>query len=531
MNDIDPERALNLQRRIDRARTQFEDAWLAGNVPRTEDFLGPFRMDERTLVLDALQNLRKELILRHGPIFDVGPKTTEYLVTTASDDSSTDQTLALPVPPTREFNPCGIAPRVTFRVISGPHEGLEFVFDEHNTLFAGRVQKAQLRLEKDPHFSRHHFRLEVNPPTCFLMDLNSRNGTFVNGERVKDRFLSDGDIISGGLTEMVVSIIDPRGKPSESIDTQGHVTTPGRNQVEMNSPPVSQASPPLAASGLLEQSAASLIPGYEILEQIGEGDLGVVYRAKRLVTKEICALKILSPAGHSDENSISTFLREAKILNQLQHPHIIRLIDLGAAGPNVFLATEYVKSYDWTYLAARYSAEKRIRIACGLMVQILGALEYAHARSLVHRDVKPGNILITKSDDKMVAKLADFGLAKQYTTAGMSQVTRDGDVLGSLPFMSPDQFLNSREARPTCDVYSAGATLYWMLTGREPIPLEGHPCKFLAILESPPTPIRHHNRAIPENLAQVVHRSLEKTAEKRFVSAAEMRQQLRIFLK
>ena len=330
---------------------------------------------------------------------------------------------------------------------------------------------------------------------------------------------------------MVVSIIDPRGKPSESIDTQGHVTTPGRNQVEMNSPPVSQASPPLAASGLLEQSAASLIPGYEILEQIGEGDLGVVYRAKRLVTKEICALKILSPAGHSDENSIATFLREAKILNQLQHPHIIRLIDLGAAGQNVFLATEYVKSYDWTYLAARYSAEKRIRITCGLMVQILGALEYAHARSLVHRDVKPGNILITKSDDKMVAKLADFGLAKQYTTAGMSQVTRNGDVLGSLPFMSPDQFLNSREARPTCDVYSAGATLYWMLTGREPIPLEGHPCKFLAILESPPTPIRHHNRAIPETLAQVVHRSLEKTAEKRFVSAAEMRQQLRIFLK
>jgi serine/threonine-protein kinase len=165
------------------------------------------------------------------------------------------------------------------------------------------------------------------------------------------------------------------------------------------------------------------------------------------------------------------------------------------------------------------------------MVQILSALEYAHARSLVHRDVKPGNILISKKDDKLVAKLADFGLAKQYTTAGMSQVTREGDVLGSLPFMSPDQFLNSREARPTCDIYSAGATLYWMLTGREPIPLEGHPCKFLAILESPPTPIREVNPAIPEGLANIVHRALEKTAEARFASAAEMRQQLRAFMR
>ena len=259
--------------------------------------------------------------------------------------------------------------------------------------------------------------------------------------------------------------------------------------------------------------------------------MGIVYRASRLSDQELCAVKMLSPAAHSDENAIQAFLREASVLNQLQHPHIIRLLDMGAVGRNVFLALEYVHSISWPRLVSRYTSEKRIRIACALMSQILGALEYAHARSLVHRDVKPGNILIVKKENKLLAKLADFGLAKQYTTAGMSQVTRDGDVLGSLPFMSPDQFLNSREAKPTCDIYSAAATLYWMLTGHEPIPIEGHPCKFLAILEDPPTPIRQHNPAIPEPLARVVHRALEKTADKRFASASEMRYSLRPFLK
>lgn len=246
-------------------------------------------------------------------------------------------------------------------------------------------------------------------------------------------------------------------------------------------------------------------------------------------TGESCALKVITPAARADEAAIQTFLREAAILKQLDHPHIVRLIEMGAAGQDVFFATEYIESLPWDQLTQKVSGTQRVRLACGLMSQILGALSYAHARSLVHRDVKPGNVLITRNAGKLTAKLADFGLAKQYTTAGMSNVTRDGDVIGSLPFMSPDQFLNSREARPTCDIYSAGATLYWMLTGFEPIPMENHPCKFLAILEVAPTEIQQHNPAIPDELAQLVHRALEKTPEKRFASAAEMRQQLRAF--
>ena len=535
MNDLNSAPSVDLLRRIDAACDRFEESWRGGLVPRIEDYLALFKAEERSSLLDALQSLQQELTLRNPVISETGPKTLEFIALEGSDDPVAPQTREFLEESQNEKINDDKTARVTFRVIAGPHEGLGFTFHEHNTLFAGRLPRAQLRLEKDLHFSRHHFRLEVNPPTCFLMDLNSRNGTFVNGERVKDRFLLDGDIVSGGRTKMVVSIFDPQEVKSKPTNKSTRDSEP-----QQCPPPIPSKQPPsippksVSAPKIPQPQQGDspvVIPGYEIHEQIGAGDLGIVYRARKLSSNELCALKVLSPAAHTDETSIQAFLRQASVLNQLQHPHIIRLLELGAAGQNIFLATEYVGSYAWDEFVSRYTPEKRVRIACGIMSQILSALGYAHERSLVHRDVKPGNILITKKDDKLVAKLADFGIAKQYTTAGMSQVTRDGDVLGSLPFMSPDQFLNSRDARPTCDLYSAGATLYWMLTGHEPIPLEGHPCKFLAILEASPTPIQQHNPAVPDALAQIVHRSLEKTPEKRFSSATEMRHQIKALLK
>jgi pSer/pThr/pTyr-binding forkhead associated (FHA) protein len=522
-------------RRIDAACDQFEEAWCSGRQPRIEEYLTPFDAAERPLLLELLQKLQQELILNRKPLRDSGQVTMDLpVVDNASAAAYVPQSQKV-IEPSPISSPSGrdteSPPRVTLRVIAGPHSGQEFTFTEHNTLFAGRLQKAQLRLENDLHFSRHHFRLEVNPPTCYLMDLNSRNHTFVNGEQVKERFLKHGDIISGGKTKLVVEVFDPR----QAMPVPEPI--PVRKAQDDSSQPCSVPEPRLPSAAVaatvlmpLQGGATAVqIAGYQVHEPIGAGDLGTVYRATRLATGEVCALKVITPAAHSDEHAIQSFLREASILNQLQHPHIVRLIEMGASGQVVYLATEYVASESWERLIKKSSPSQRIRLACGLMNQILGALEYAHARSLVHRDVKPGNLLITRKEGKLTAKLADFGLAKQYSTAGMSQVTRDGDVIGSLPFMSPDQFLNSREARPTCDLYSAGATLYWMLTGKEPIPMESHPCKFLAILESPATPIQQYNSDVPNTLAQIIHRALEKTPERRFASAAEMRQQLREF--
>ncbi|MBS0206474.1 MAG: protein kinase [Planctomycetes bacterium] len=476
--------AIHLLRRIDSACDRFEDEWRRGRRPQVEDYIEEFDTADRFHAVSALQSLQHELLLCPATFVE--------------------------------------APRVALKVTEGPHAGQEFSYQDHNTLFAGRLSSAELRLEKDGHFSRYHFRLEINPPTCYLMDLSSRNGTFVNGERVTSCFLKNGDIISGGRTKMTVFIDDPAGTAAVTAvpvpATRPKVETPAP------APVVTPLSPSASVYSLQPR-----IPGYQLHTQIGEGDLGIVYRATRMATSETCALKVIKPSARADDAAIRTFLREASILLKLKHPRIVRFIDLGAEGQDVFLATEYIESMSWDAVVVRSSPEQRIRLACGLMCQVLSALEYAHSQSMVHRDVKPSNVLFTRSEGKLSAKLADFGLAKQYTTAGMSQVTRDGDVIGSLPFMSPDQFLNSREARPTCDIYSAGATLYWMLTGAEPIPLDSHACKFLAILESPPTAIQKHNPAIPHDLARIVHQALEKTPEKRFGSAAEFGRKLKSF--
>jgi pSer/pThr/pTyr-binding forkhead associated (FHA) protein len=531
---------VNSLRRIDSACDHFEEAWRRDQQPRVEDYLEDCPSEARPKLLESLLKLQQELILKQYE----RRSTSSFQSPSASNPTSeSHRSQPKPAPVTAEDNApdktMAWSPRVLLRVISGPHLGDEFVYEEHNTLLVGRSHQAQLQLTDDPHFSRNHFRLEVKPPTCYLMDLHSRNGTYVNGERVSERFLQDGDIISGGKTKLEVSISEPEGlvgairgdfvssspKPGPSVPIP-NVPKVGSVSAKTKSLPVIKTVPSSQPT-----SVAIEVAGYQIYEQIGRGDLGTVYRATRLATGELCALKVMASAAATDEKSVQTFLREASVLAQLQHPHIVRMIEMGSSGSVLYFSTEYVDSISWDRLVARCSIDKKIRTACALVSQVLGALEYAHARSMVHRDVKPANILFVKTDAKVSARLADFGLAKQYTNAGMSQVTREGDVIGSLPFMSPEQFINSRDAKPACDIYSLGATLYWMLTGYEPILLENHPCKFLAILEDPPVPIQKYCPEIPVALSQVIHRALEKTPEKRFHSAGEMRQHLRAFLK
>jgi len=532
-------------RRIDQACDSFEEEWRQGKQPRLEEYLRRSDASVRARMLEALQKLQQELILEQ---LDADPSTVAELATRPSALAPATSESSSPSRPSPSSDDAAEktldwdGARVILRVIAGPHQGSEFVYDEHNTLLVGRGSQAQLRLKEDLHFSRNHFRLEINPPDCYLMDLRSRNGTFVNGDRVSDRFLKHGDVVSGGRTQMKVSIEASRSQviPTPALPVEIPKAAVPIVPVSAVAPPASdpRTGPNEPRSQSAQKSApdseqtAVHIDGYQIHEQIGAGDLGKVYRATRQATGELCALKVISPAARADEKAIQSFLREAAILNQLQHANIVRMNEMGASGSELFMSTEFLATLDWQELSARWSPAQKIRIACGLMAQVLGALDYAHGRSLVHRDVKPGNILIFRSPDgKLAAKLADFGLAKQYTTAGMSQMTREGDVIGSLPFMSPEQFINSREAKPTCDIYSAGATLYWMLSGQEPIVLANHPCKFLAILEDPPVPLRQRCPDVPLALEQLVHRALEKTPEKRFGSTAEMRQQLRAFAK
>ena len=184
---MDDQLSVDALRQIDQACDNFEVEWRQGKQPRLEDYLRRSDVAVRGRLLESLQSLQQELILKQ---LDEDPPTAVEGATrpaalaaanpappSATPDDSSEKTL--------DWD----GARVILRVIAGPHQGLEFVYDEHDTLLVGRGSQAQLRLKDDMHFSRNHFRLEVNPPNCYLMDLRSRNGTFVNGDRVTDRFL------------------------------------------------------------------------------------------------------------------------------------------------------------------------------------------------------------------------------------------------------------------------------------------------------------------------------------------------------
>ncbi len=504
-------------RQIDSACDRFEAEWLAGHRPRVEDFLSHAPSFDQRAWLSALLDVQRELILRDNA---------------ASPEATAPLFPAAPTLPSVAI--------VRLRVTAGPHTGREFQFDQHETLLAGRSSFAQLRLVDDVHFSRNHFRLEVNPPECHLIDLDSTNGTFVNGQRVRQAMLLSGDVIQVGDTELTVTSVDPQATRRMGTSARPPVAplpvvrTPwsGRNESNDQRQPLRPNEPPrspdqgVRTTGSAQPERVPTVPGYKIENEVGWGDLGMTYRATRLATGETCALKLLTSSDRMNERTVQAFLREAGVLNQLHHPHIVRLLDPGSANGLLYIATEFVPAVRWDAVMEHATPTHRIRVACGIICQVLDALEYAHTRSFVHRDIKPSNVLVRRVGRKLVAKLSDFGLAKRYADAGLSQLTHDGDVLGSLAYMSPEQFIDSRHAKPPCDIYSTGATLYRLLTGHDPFVFAKGTCKFRAILEDEPIPIRKSFPQTPPALADIVHRALAKHPSDRFTSAAEMRHQL-----
>ena len=192
----------------------------------------------------------------------------------------------------------------------------------------------------------------------------------------------------------------------------------------------------------------------------------------------------------------------------------------------MFLAMEYVPVESWDCIASRLTMPKRFRIACGVVSQILDALAHAHALGLVHRDIKPSNLLLTRRAKRLKVKLADFGLAKNYVDAGFSGITRDGQIRGTAAFMSPDQVIDCRNAQPTCDIYSAGATLYFLIAGRFPHEFPPDQSVFSVILNDDVTPLASVCSEVPAELAELVHRALARNPADRFSSAQSMRRAL-----
>lgn len=402
--------------------------------------------------------------------------------------------------------------KVELKVISGPHIGQTFSFDSHDTFLVGRGPQAHFRLpKKDTFFSRLHFMIEINPPFCRLTDLDSTNGTRINQQRLQHADLRNGDIIRGGKTQIGVRI--------EGDDIQET-----RRQVMPQPNGITEAlADALAVDSSGDSPTSTCIGRYEIIKELGRGGMGVVHLARRVDNRELLALKTIRPDVAVSERDIKLFLREAEILKAMQHPRIIRFIEIGEDSGQLYFVMEYAPGINAAELL-RERGPLPVSTAVNIACQVLESLEYAHEQRFVHRDIKPANVLVHEVDGAVNVKLADFGLARVYQTSRMSGITLQGEIGGSLAFAPPEQLTNYRDAAPAGDLYSVGAMLYTLLTGRFIYEFPESVAKaVLLVLQSDPIPIINHRRDLPDQLVKTIDRSLNRDAAKRFSSAAHMR--------
>jgi serine/threonine protein kinase len=259
---------------------------------------------------------------------------------------------------------------------------------------------------------------------------------------------------------------------------------------------------------------------YEILKEIGKGSMGVVYQARDPNLDLVVALKALRQDRLANEPFVRRFLTEAKVLGRLDHPNIVRVFNVDQDGDAVYIAMEFIEGESFTTLMKerRFSTNEIAEFGA----TVAEALDYAHQRGVVHRDVKPSNILF-RSDGRL--KITDFGIAHIEDPSAPEQ-TQAGEILGTPAYMSPEQVL-SRNVDGRSDLFSLGIILYELATGSRPFGGQGINAIFNAITQEEPTPVLTKSPDVPKALSDVIMKCLRKAPEERYANGRELAAALR----
>jgi serine/threonine protein kinase len=261
--------------------------------------------------------------------------------------------------------------------------------------------------------------------------------------------------------------------------------------------------------------ALSSVGKYDLLAKVAEGGMGAVYRGRNRETGQIVAVKVVAEHMLGNQVILKRFEQEYNAASQLNHPNIVRAMDYGTEGSTPFLVMEFVEGES---LGQKLQREKSLseREAVRLIGQIAQALHRAHKERLIHRDVKPDNILVTPDG---TAKLADLGLVKEVEAD--LNLTRTGRGLGTPHFMAPEQFKNAKNVDPRCDIYSLGATLYMMVTGEMPFHSSGPLEAYMRKIDNKITPPRELVPALSERIDWAIRRSMSADPDQRPESCRE----------
>jgi WD40 repeat protein len=271
------------------------------------------------------------------------------------------------------------------------------------------------------------------------------------------------------------------------------------------------------------EAARPEVPGYEVLEELGRGGMGVVYRARQVGLNRVVALKVILAGPHAGEAELARFRAEAEAVARLSHPNVVQIHEVGEHGGLPFFSLEYVAGGS---LADRLDGTPwPARRAAALVETLARAVQAAHARGVVHRDLKPANVLLAADG---TPKVTDFGLAKRLDVA--KGQTQSGAVVGTPSYMAPEQATGKgKEVGPLADVYALGAILYELLTGRPPFRAETPLDTILQVATADPVPARRLQPGVPRDLETVCLKCLHKEPARRYGNARDLADDLRRF--
>ncbi len=279
---------------------------------------------------------------------------------------------------------------------------------------------------------------------------------------------------------------------------------------------------------MMEAGGGTLSGRYETAEKLGTGGMSNVWKATDRILERTVAVKVLAEHLSDDERFVARFRREALAVAKLIHPNIVQVYDTGVDEGRHYIVMEYVEGRSGAQILQR-SGPVEPEVAAEIGIQACAGLDYAHRRGIIHRDVKPGNLMIVGGPvggGEMIVKLTDFGIARAIEQTRITQV---GSVVGTAAYLAPEQ-VRGEEATPATDVYALGVVLYQFLTGR--LPYEGSSLAELAVRQQneKPLPPDTYNSEVPETLGAAVLRALEGDPNRRYASADELAAGLRLGL-
>jgi serine/threonine protein kinase len=278
----------------------------------------------------------------------------------------------------------------------------------------------------------------------------------------------------------------------------------------------------------LSSKPATHLGPYELIEKLGQGGMGTVWKARHTKLDKLVALKLLPPHLMTDADAVSRFEREMKAVGKLEHVHIVRAMDADEADGIHYLVMEYIEGIDLAKLV-KQRGPRKLAEACQMIRHAALGLAHAHEQGLIHRDIKPSNLLLSK---KGLVKILDLGLARLQSekAADEASLTVHGEVMGTPDYMAPEQWQNTHNVGPAADLYALGCTLYFLVIGRAPFSTEDRTTttqKMTAHLLSTPPGLRDSRPEVPDELDALYRKLMAKEPAARPASAKALADELR----